>query len=450
MVNYNYSRSVQKELTRYKDLSEILITYLQLGIVVLITIFYTLAPKGTSGVEVLFQPVPYALTAWFVVLLARFIFAYTRKMHGAIAYIFIALDIALLLALIWSYGLQYQSAALALKAPTFIFLLFFIFLRGLRLEFRYIVFGYAMSVVGWGVLTVLAYRVSEVTHDFFEYTTSNKVLFGAEIEKLLALTACAFVMFLIVNRSKSLLVFSYQQKDAVNNLSLFFNRDVVEQISAGEDTIRPGKGNERHGAIMSIDIRGFTKFSANRSASEVMATISAYQAHIVPIVHANFGSIDKFMGDGILLHFGIADSTPQFAANALRAAEQVIAAIGRWNRERTAKELEPLNIGIGIEIGKVIFGTVGDESRLEFTVIGNAVNIATKLEKATKNYPGFILMTRKTYDTARMQDYSPAYTPFLIKNQRIGSKDNQATDIVTLLTEEQRTEFSDKVANAAG
>lgn len=438
-----YNESIGNRIRDYVNSSEILTTYMQLGIIALIATFYAVAPKGFDGVQVIFQPVPYALGVWFAVLIVRMCLAHTHRMHGIIMHIFVLLDVALLLTLIWSYSVQYQTTlAFSLKAPTFIFVLFFIFLRALRFEIQYIISGYIISVVGWAFMTFIAYTTGPVTHSFLKYTTANVVLLGAEIERILALTASTAVILIIVVRSQRMLTFSQQQRFVVHNLSLFFSQNVVKRIAAENDTIQAGKGEERHGAILSIDIRGFTQYSATHSAAEVIETISEYQGRIIPVAQENSGSIDKFMGDGILIHFGIADDSTQYAASALQAAEQIVTVMREWSNERRGKNLTPIVIGIGIDMGKIIFGTVGDETRLEFTVIGNAVNMSSKLEKATKRYPGQVLVTKECYDMARKQGYSPtAYTPFLVRKQTIGDNP-EPIDVVTLLTTDQKREMN--------
>ena len=438
MAKIQYGKSTQRRIRQYEEGSEILITYVQLGIIVLIAVFYALAPKGGAP-NMLFQPVPYALAIWLAVLICRYVLAHMRKMHGFLVYFFMVVDIALLLLLIWSYSTQYQAPiALSLKAPTFIFLLFFVFLRALRFQLRYIIAGYVVAVIGWVILVLLAYREGAITHDFLEYATSNRLLVGAEVEKLIGISVCTLVICLAVQRSERVLILSNQQKDVMHNLSLFFSQNVVQRIAVEDEVIHPGKGEKRTGAVMSIDIRGFTKFSSQNSVEAVMYTISEYQARLIPVIQDNFGSIDKFIGDGILLHFGIADDSPHYAANAFRAAEMIIDTIQRWNKERAADGIETIDVGIGIDVGRVIFGTVGNETRLDFTVIGNAVNMASKLEKATKNYPGHILGTKAALDIAKTQNYKPRYTPFLVK--RKNDIASAFPDIVNLLNKQQKKE----------
>jgi adenylate cyclase len=106
----------------------------------------------------------------------------------------------------------------------------------------------------------------------------------------------------------------------------------------------------------------------------VIAILADYQQQIVPILQPHGGTIDKFMGDGIMVTFGAALQTETFAADALRAVDDRMRGADDWNAGRIARGEPELRVG-----------TAGDESRLEYRVIGDAVNLAAKLEKATKD-----------------------------------------------------------------
>jgi len=115
-----------------------------------------------------------------------------------------------------------------------------------------------------------------------------------------------------------------------------------------------------------------------------MELLSEYQARIVAVVRRHGGSIDKFMGDGILASFGATRPSPVWAAEALRAVEDLVAEAARWRADRVARGLPAPAVNAALAVGRVLFGTVGDDERLEYTVIGDAVNRAAKLEKHCK------------------------------------------------------------------
>ncbi|HSW08517.1 adenylate/guanylate cyclase domain-containing protein, partial [Aquabacterium sp.] len=117
------------------------------------------------------------------------------------------------------------------------------------------------------------------------------------------------------------------------------------------------------------------------------------------------GSIDKFMGDGILASFGAVVPDAAAAANGLRAVDDILAAVDGWRAQRQAAGRAAPDVGGGLATGPVLFGIIGDEQRLEYTVIGDAVNLAAKLEKHNKAEGTRALASGAAYALARQQGY---------------------------------------------
>jgi adenylate cyclase len=136
-----------------------------------------------------------------------------------------------------------------------------------------------------------------------------------------------------------------------------------------------------------------------------MALLSEYQSRVVAAVTGHGGSIDKFMGDGILASFGATRPSASFAADALRALDALLASTAAWVEERCARGAPAPQVGAAVATGPVMFGTIGDASRLEYTVIGEPVNLAAKLEKHTKAEGVRALCPARTYELARDQGY---------------------------------------------
>ena len=132
---------------------------------------------------------------------------------------------------------------------------------------------------------------------------------------------------------------------------------------------------------------------------------------MVAIIQRHGGAIDKFMGDGIMATFGAAISTETYAADALRAVDDIMAAADGWNAARAAAGLPVLRVGAAVSVGRIIFGAVGDETRLEYTVIGDAVNRSAKLEKHTKAEIVRALSDVAAFETAERQGYAASGTP---------------------------------------
>jgi adenylate cyclase len=171
--------------------------------------------------------------------------------------------------------------------------------------------------------------------------------------------------------------------------------------------IAPGEGVLREAAILVVDLRGFTTLAARVAPNEVMAVLGEYQSRLVPVIRRHGGSIDKFLGDGVLASFGAAKPSPTAAADALRAVDSLLEVASDWAADRRARGLEPLRLGFGVASGTVTFGAVGSAERLEYTVIGDPVNLAAKLEAHTKAETVAALTDEATYARAVAQGYVP-------------------------------------------
>ncbi|MSP68396.1 MAG: adenylate/guanylate cyclase domain-containing protein [Alphaproteobacteria bacterium] len=208
-------------------------------------------------------------------------------------------------------------------------------------------------------------------------------------------------------RARRLLVRAAIEGRARMDLSRFFAPAVAERITTAVDRIRPGEAAFRDAAIMFVDIRGFTTLAHSSAANAVIAVITDYQSRMVPVIQGCGGSIDKFLGDGILATFGAAMAAEAPVADAFRAAEGLLAAADAWSADRVARGDVALRIGVGLAAGRVLFGAVGDENQLEYTVIGDPVNLAAKLEKHTKAEGCRVLAPADALTLARQQGYAP-------------------------------------------
>ncbi|MDX2471641.1 MAG: adenylate/guanylate cyclase domain-containing protein [SAR324 cluster bacterium] len=198
--------------------------------------------------------------------------------------------------------------------------------------------------------------------------------------------------FLLFGAGLSFLTWNFRKtiKEVVNlekantQMGRYFSPDVASRIAQAEnDFLQPG-GKKQHVAVMFMDIRNFTKMSEELTPLEVTTFLSDYHNRIVKIIFQYGGTLDKFMGDGIMATFGTPETTDDDLSRALEAGVAIKAAMVQLNLERDAKGLPPIGQGIGLHFGEVIAGNIGTEDRLEYTVIGDTVNIASRLESACK------------------------------------------------------------------
>ncbi|MCF8533741.1 MAG: adenylate/guanylate cyclase domain-containing protein [Reyranella sp.] len=164
----------------------------------------------------------------------------------------------------------------------------------------------------------------------------------------------------------------------------YLGREVGQRILNG--AIRRGDGQEIRAVLWFSDLRDFTGLNERLPAGEVLELLNNYFQLVGNALAAHGGEILKFIGDGVMAYFPAEDALflPMVTANALAAARQVIDDIEAANEARAAGGADPLRFGIGLHVGTVTFGNVGTEDRLDFTVIGPAVNRTSRLEGLTK------------------------------------------------------------------
>lgn len=222
-----------------------------------------------------------------------------------------------------------------------------------------------------------------------------------------------------------------QQVEMAQTLARFFSPEVVEHMTTHGIDVGLGRGVKREAAILVVDLRGFTSLCADLTPDEQIALVIEYEQRMVPIIRRNNGVINQFEGDGIQASFGSVAESDTFAADALRAVDALIAEAASWSAERVARGLKPLNIGAAVTTGPIIFGIIGDEDRLEYTILGDCVNVAAKLEKHTKVEKVKALATLAEYDKALEQGYI-APSERESRNNRAVDGIDHAVDLVIL------------------
>ena len=396
---------------RTEERSEVLISLFQVGFVALMSVLYFLAPKGYSG-DVPIRPVPLVLVAYAPFVVLRLVLAQRRRLTPLILNISIVVDMAMISILLWAFHIQYQQdAGLYLKAPTAFYLFIFIALRGLRFDPRYVLFAGGTAALAWIVLTVLAVRdQSGMTRDFVTYMTSTQVLVGAQVDRVIAILVITAILAVGVSRAGELLHRSAEEGRARAELSRYFSPRVVTRILESQKRFQPGEGEVHDAAILTIDLRGFSTWAERVEPDQVMSSLADYQRRVLEIVLAHNGTVDKFMGDGVLCHFGAANESDRCAAEALECAQELRAEMLRWEDEQRSRGAQPFGFGMGVAGGRVVFGAVGSAERLEFTVIGTPVNTCAKLEKHTKRLGAHLLVPLRTLEAAVHQGFHSELT----------------------------------------
>ncbi|PKA39932.1 adenylate/guanylate cyclase domain-containing protein [Rhizobium sullae] len=417
------SARIQSAIAREQQNGEILIGWVQAAIILVWGLLYAVSRK-TFPADASFEPVPWTLAFYAIFLSVRLWLAYERRSGDWLVALSIIVDIAVLMLLIWSFHIQYrQPPAFYLKAPTLLYIFIFITLRALRFEARWILLAGSAGAVGWLLLVLYAITneggKGPITHDYVLYMTSPTVLLGAEFDKIISILMVTIVLAVVLQRARRLLERAAIDHATATELSRFVAADVAETIRGAETSIQPGQAEIRPAAAVFIDLRGFTALSRQLPPAELMSLLGDYQRRVIPLVQSHRGSIDKFLGDGILATFGAVLRSETYAADALRAIDVIVYDLTEWRSQRRAAGLAAPAISVSLATGDVLFGAIGDETRLEYTVIGDAVNTAAKLEKHTRVEQVTALTDLATSKLALAQGYSAPRSREIRKHRRI-------------------------------
>lgn len=411
---------ISDAISRQENSSEVLVKFIQLFVVAIFGILYLVTPKTDANTQ--FSPVPYALLTYFAINLSMLFWAIKSRLPNLAVYTSIIIDTLLLMVLIWSFHIQYeQPPSFYLKAPTLLYIFIFIALRALRFQARFVIAAGLSAAIGWLLMILYVVKIDPtntmITRNYIEYMTSNSILLGAEFDKIISILVVTGILALALRRAHSLLVNATADHTAAEDLSRFFDENVATQIRDADHKILPGEGVNRDATILNIDIRGFTTMAAKMEASEVMAILTEYQKRVVPIVQKHGGTIDKFMGDGVMATFGATQPSQTYAADALTAIDDIIADIKKWTTNSELASLSDITINMAVATGPITFGAVGDEKRLEYTVIGSAVNLSAKLEKFNKNLGTQAISDQATYEVAQTQGFTSKTPPQMTRQE---------------------------------
>ena len=271
-------------------------------------------------------------------------------------------------------------------------LLYFLFivLSTMRLDFALSAFTGAVAAVQSFVLAYfvlhLAWSTDELNRSMIYYLARSAVLLAA------GLIAGSVGLTIKGHFARALTAIS--ARDRVTNL---FGQHVSPQVVDRLLAIGAGELSEmRRVCVMFVDIRGFTAAARERSPAEVVARLDTAFAVLVEIVDRHHGIINKFLGDGFLAMFGAPIDDPAAAADAVAAGRRMLRAIAQEN----AGNPWPIRIGIGIHIGDAVTGTVGSPRRKEYTVIGDTVNLAARLESLNKEVGSQFLVSDAVHAAA--------------------------------------------------
>src|SRR5690349_5842670 len=198
------------------------------------------------------------------------------------------------------------------------------------------------------------------------------------------------------------------------NYSRFLPEYVVKQMLENPDSFKLG-GVSQTITILFADIRGFTRISEHAPPEKIVSLLNRYFSAMTDIIFAHGGTLDKYLGDGLMALFGAPTATPQDAANALATAVAMQRRMISINAELRDEGFPEIGVGIGLHTGEVTVGYIGSERRSEYTAIGDAVNTSSRLESNAKG--GQILVSEATAKAAKSRYELTSRDPISVKNR---------------------------------
>jgi adenylate cyclase len=168
------------------------------------------------------------------------------------------------------------------------------------------------------------------------------------------------------------------------NLARYFSPSIVGMLAERDEPF--GAVRRQTVAVLFVDIVGFTQMAERMEPEAVVTLLRQFHDRMTAQIFASGGTVEKYIGDAIFAVWGLPEASEADAANALSCADAMIAALDGWNAERMAEGESPLAIGIGLHLGPAVIGDVGSERSLSFTVIGDTVNTASRLQVLTRDF----------------------------------------------------------------
>jgi adenylate cyclase len=222
--------------------------------------------------------------------------------------------------------------------------------------------------------------------------------------QLIATFLFTLLIALTVWRSRRTLLNRVEAEVVRADLARYVSPDVAEALTTRVST-GFGDPKTRTVAILFADIVGFTKLTETLSAERTFALLRSFQERSCAVVFKHGGTLDKYLGDGFMATFGSVDDRSDMAARALACAFDLQQEINRWNGKRSDRGAAPLRVSIGVHCGPVTVGNLGGKERVEFTVVGDVVNVASRLEEVTREVGGSIVASQSCTQAAGQSEW---------------------------------------------
>jgi class 3 adenylate cyclase len=265
--------------------------------------------------------------------------------------------------------------------------------RSIRLTDHMMVIGFTLAVIYWILDSILSI--------FTSYDNLFEQLLGVNLDEIWTriIVLCLFAIFgshaqYTINERKKAEAKLEHDAATRERFQRLLSPDLAERVVSGELKVEKG-GKDRVATVLFVDIRGFTTMSENYQASEVLRLLNEYYEVLVEVVFRHEGTVDKFIGDEMMVIWGAPVAHDNDPHRAVMAALDMKTALSEFNRKSIQKGRPEIKIGIGINTGNLMAGYIGSSHTMSYSVIGDTVNTASRL--CSSAHPGQIIISGDTW-----------------------------------------------------
>ncbi len=340
------------------------------------------------------------LISYAVVSIISAFFSLERFFSPWMSLLFTAID-GISLALLIGFALLITGSPMSLHGavPGFVFIFSILILASMRYTVGPTLVGFLSFALSWYIFTLFAGdgflnnafpSGSGSTPNFFFGTVQNAARWGF-------LVIATILCLLAVVRRRKTLEAAIGAANKTANLSRYLP-DRIASVVAEQGIDALSLGRQQNATILFVDIRGFTGISEQLKPEELSALLSEFRSKVSTEVEAHFGIIDKFIGDAVMAIFGVPDAQPNDEKNGIECAVSILEKMKIWNERRREALQTEIHVTIGVHSGNVFAGAVGTEDRMEFTVLGDTVNIAARLQEVAKKSETGLVVSQDLLD----------------------------------------------------
>jgi len=322
-----------------------------------------------------------------------------KKLPEILRYFNATLEVSIPTIAILVMGINYHSVAL-LHTPIIFLYFVFIILTIFELEFKISVYAGLLAAIEFLILVFWYTDNLESQLPSELIILSNPYLY---IGKALIMVVAGILSGLATRQIKIRMFSSFASLDERNNIEKLFGQqvsaEIVDELINSKYEVQ---SKRRFVCIMFLDIRGYTPFSEGKKPEEIIKFQNDVFGFMIEIINKKHGIINQFMGDGFMATFGAPVSTDNDCQNAVDSAIEIS---NELNKKIKHGNMPDIKIGIGLHAGEVVTGNVGTSTRKQYSVTGNTVILASRIEQLNKKYNSTILISKEVLDKIKIEKY---------------------------------------------